>query len=369
LIIITKPQNTDDLKKKIYPPYDTANVIEATVGILSNENTIKLMVDAGIKEETDQRRLFNICKDSPILTIMVAKLYLEGVEPAKMTQEEIVSISLDKTLDRLRDQGKQKHLDFLDILSAISPISIRADSTHQKIAKYLKIEIGDENQIIQDLVTEGIITIRGGKLRIVPGLLADYILHKKCYDKKGRPTGYHKSIIQDFMNIAPKNIINNLSVIEYKAGTDKDLLSDFADEIIKLIPTADNIQRLNILEMFDTFAYYRALDTLEIIDQILKNPQPVTKIEVKSWGEHSYTNEMVQDKLPNLLSNAAHMLEALPTSLNLLKEIALKEKREQFLGRSAHEKLKELCKIKYERDIWVSNEKNMFYYSEICYPH
>jgi hypothetical protein len=78
---------------------------------------------------------------------------------------------------------------------------------------------------------------------------------------------------------------------------------------------------------------------------------------------------MVQDKLPNLLSNAAHMLEALPTSLNLLKEIALKEKREQFLGRSAHEKLKELCKIKYERDIWVSNEKNMFYYSEICYPH
>jgi hypothetical protein len=365
LLILCKPQNTGDIKKKIYPPYDTANVIEATVGTLSNEDTIKSMVDAGIKEETDQRRLFRICKDSPVLTIMAAKLYLEGVEPAKMSQEEIVSISLDKTLDRLRDQGKQKHLDFLDILSAISPISIRADSTHQKIAEYLKIVIGDENQIIQDLVTEGIITTRGGKLRIIPGLLADHILYKKCYDNKGQPTGYHQSIIQDFMTIAPENIINNLSAIEYKAGNDKDLLSDFADEIIKLMPTADNIQRLNILELLDTFAYYRPFDILEIIDQIIKNPQPDTISNDKNWGEMTFTHDMVQDKLPTLLSNASYTLDALPSSLNLLKIIALEEKREQFLGRSAHEKLKEICKIKYERDIWIRNEKNMFYYSEI----
>jgi len=343
LIIITKTQNTDDIKKIIYPPYDKANVIETGVERLSNEETIKLMADVGIKEETDQRRLFGICKDSPTLTIMAAKLYTEGVEPGKMSQEEIISISLDKALDPLREQGKQKHLGFLEILSSILPISIRADDIHQKIAKKLKIEKNEESQIIQDLINEGIISTRGGKLRIVPGLLSDHTLHRKCYDDKGQPTGYHKELIEDFMKAAPENLINNLSAIEYKAGTEKDLLADFADEIIQFIPKADNKQRLNILEVLDTFAYYRALDILVIIDQILKNPQPDTKIEVKSWGEQTYTNEIVQDKLPSLLSNAAHTLEALPTALNLLKEIALKEKREQFFGRSAHEKLKEIC--------------------------
>ncbi len=365
LIIITKLQHSDDIKKIIYPPYDKANVIETVIGMLSGEDTLKLMADAGIKEETDQRRLFGICKDSPTLTIMAAKLYSEGVEPAKMSQEEIISITLNKSLNRLREQGKLKHLGFVEILSAISPISIRADDIHQKIAKKLKIESDEENQIIQDLITEGIISARGGKLRIVPSLLADYILHKKCYDDKGQPTGYHKELLRDFMIVAPENLINNLSAIEYKAGTEKDLLLDFAEEIISLMPTADNIQRINILEVLDTFAYYRQIDTLEIIDQILKNPQPDIKAKDKFWGELTVTNEMVQDKFPNLLENAAHTLEALPTSLKLLKEIALKEKREHFFGKSAHEKLKEICKVKYERDVWVSNEKKMFYYSEI----
>jgi hypothetical protein len=365
LIIITKLQNIDDIKKTIYPPYDKANVIETIVGMLSGEDTLKLMADAGIKEETDQRRLFGICKDSPTLTIMAAKLYTEGVEPGRMSQEEIISITLNKSLDRLKQQGKIKHLGFLEILSAISPISVRADNIHQKIAEKLKIEQFAESQIIQDLITEGIISTRGGKLRIVPGLLSDYILHSKCYDGKGQPTGYHRQLIDDFMTAAPENLVNNLSAIEYKAGTEKDLLTDFAEEIIEFISKANNIQRLNILEMLDTFAYYRSFDTLEIIDQILKYPQLDIKAKDKFWGELTVTNEMVQDKLPSLLSNAAHTLEASPTALNLLKEIALKEKSEHFFGKSAHEKLKEICKVKYERDVWVSKEKNMFYYSEI----
>lgn len=365
VIILTKPQSLDALKKSMFPQYGIQQVVETSIGQLSNQETLNLLSDLRVKEEDDQRRLFPVCKDAPMLTIMAVNLFREGTPPERMSQEEVVSKTLDKSLDGLRKDNKTKHLRFLEILSAISPVDIRDENIHNIIASVIKIDVEEEKEIVQDLLKEELIETRGAKIRITPDILSDHILNSKCFDGQGRPTGFHKKIIEEFLNVASKQVITNFAEAEFKSKTGKTLLDDFTEDIVNSAPKANNVQRMSTLTVLDEFSYYRPLDALEIIEKMMKNPQPGMTYEDKLWGQVAVTTEMVTQRIPLLLKKTAYTLEALPTALNLLKEIALKEEmKKQRLGDSANEILKQICSLEYGRDIWIKEEEKRFYYNE-----
>ena len=362
IVMITKPQFLNDLKKKIFPPYSDKNVIERQLGKLSSNETLQLMDYLGIKDQIDKRALFPKCEESPMLTVMTAFLFRAGIHPEKMSQDKVLATYLDKSLDNLRKNQKSNHLSFMEILAAVYPIPIRDENIHQKISDVLKIEIDGERQIIQDLLNEGLVEQKGGKLKITPGILAERLLESKCFDLNGNPTGFHTKIIRDFMALTAKQVINNISAIEYTSQ--KSLLDDFAQDLTNFIKTANNLERLNILETLADFSYFRPFDTLEIINEIIRNPQPETEHHDKIFGKWNIAHKTVLEKLPSLLEKTAENLESLKGSLDILKDLALKEEKKYRLDTSAYEKLKAICKFEYGKDLWIREDQNLFYYYE-----
>jgi hypothetical protein len=190
LILLARQDSIDSLKKLVFPQYEEKQVIERSLGKLSNEETLNLLKELGVKEEIDQRMMFNICKDSPMLAVMAVKLFKEGISPEHLSQEEIIRKTLDKALDGLRAEHKTNHIKFLEILSAVAPISIRDEKIQEKVAGIMGVSTEEIGEIIQDLIKDGLIETRAGKIRITPDMLADHILNSKCYDDKGQPTGF-----------------------------------------------------------------------------------------------------------------------------------------------------------------------------------
>ena len=364
LILLTKPGSVDALKKLIFPQYEGKQVIERTLGKLSNEETLKLLRDLSIKEEIEQRMMFNICKDSPMLAVMAVKLFKEGIHPEYLSAEEIIRTTLDKTLDGLRAEHKTEHIKFLEILSAISPVGIRDEKLQEKMAGVMGIKIEEEREIIQDLIRDGLIETRGGKIRITPDMLSDHILNSKCYDSAGEPTGFHDKMIQDFSDTALKQVVRNIAQAEFKSKTGKTLLDDLTEGIINLAPKATNVQRINILDVLEELSYYRPLDCLNAISQMVKNPQPDMIVDDKIWGKLPITNEMVTQKLPLILRDVTYKPEALPAALEILKDLALKENLKRAMGHSAYDVLTQICRLEYGRDIWVREEERRFYYND-----
>lgn len=364
LILLAKPDSIDSLKKMVFPQYEEKQVIERSLSKLSNEETVNLLKELGVAEEIDQRMMFNICKDSPMLAVMAVKLFREGIRPEHLSQEEIIRKTLDKALDGLRAEHKANHIKFLEILSAVAPISIRDEKIQEKIAGVMGISIEEIKEIIQDLIKEGLIETRAGKIRITPDMLADHILNSKCYDNKGEPTGFHQKIIQDFSDTALKQVIRNIAQTEFKSKTGKTLLDDFSEELISLAPKANNVQRINILDILEEFSYYRPLDSLEAIDQMMKNPQPDMTVKEKFWGDIPVTGDMVTQKIPRILTDVRYRMEALPKALEILKDLALKDKMKKLMGTSAFDVLNEICKLEYGRDVWIREEEKRFYYND-----
>ncbi|AKB75100.1 hypothetical protein MSLAZ_1839 [Methanosarcina lacustris Z-7289] len=317
--------------------FDTREIEEISeVGELKRKEKEELGKSIlGSKHHQYLEPLIKVAKDSTIVLVIGAKLIAENkVQPALLEQDQefqdtvfrrfkediisgVISEDLDATFCR----------DLLYIISILSPIQ-KDKEFIEKTSEYLKVNKSKLNRSIDTLEKGRVLHRVGSKLRITPDVLSDHILHNSCITSDGYSTGYSQEIFEAFGEIYLKNILENLSELDWRVtrqSRETDLLVEIWDNIEEEFKSSSNVDRAILLEKLEKVAYFQPQRTLNLIKYAINNP--LNKSERDCSPFYEFTHEDVLGKIPSLLKNISYSYNFgyLQQSCELLWKLAEKE--------------------------------------------
>lgn len=287
----------------------------------------------GSKHHQYLEPLIRVAKDSTIVLVLGAQLIAEDkVQPALLEQDQefqetvfrrfkediisgVISEDLDATFCR----------DLLSIISILSPIR-EENEFIERVAKYLQVKKSKLKGAIDTLKRGKVLYPVGSKLRITPDVLSDHILHNSCVTSDGYSTGYSQEIFEAFGDTYLKNILENLSELDWRVARqnkETDLLVEIWNNIEEKFKNSSNFDRAILLEKLGNVAYFQPQRTLRLIRYAINNP--INKSEKDFTPLYEFTHEDVLRKIPPLLKNISYNFEYISQSCELLWDLTKKE--------------------------------------------
>lgn len=278
IIIVTRPSGCNSVEECLrnYPQNETIELKP-----LSKEDSIEL--SKTILKERKQDYAEVICKkaNGNTLVIVIASELLQNDQLKSPLIED--GTFRNKVLDKLLfelisidDRG----IDFKNLLattSALSPIerksAIELLSQDFGIGKYLL------EQIFDDLETHGFVVEIGNRLRIVPDILADYILWRQAINSKGQSSGFIERLYEKYGENYLGNILINISELEYDHST-QNLSAILWNAIDRKLanPTLKELQY--VLQTIEPVSYLSPQKAYEIVEALLTG-----NIKIQDKGE------------------------------------------------------------------------------------
>lgn len=279
--------------------------------------------------------LINVAKDSTLVLVVGGKLVAKNeIDPNLLERnsefhrvvfdkfQEVITGDIDDKLD------KELSKNILSLISVLSPIHPEKTEFKKSASKFLKIEESKLIRSIGILEESGILLRRGYSLRITPDVLSDHILFDSCIAFNGQSTGYAKRIFDEFWSTFPKNILLNLSELDWRVKSENEsmnLLDEFWNIIENEFKNGSHSKRAEILKYMDQVAYRQPDRVLELIEYAIRNPFK-GEDDVKLPRGYEYTQQSVLSVLPNLLKQIAYNLDYLPRCCDILWKLGKNEK-------------------------------------------
>ncbi|MCX5706015.1 MAG: DUF4062 domain-containing protein, partial [Candidatus Omnitrophica bacterium] len=230
----------------------------------------------------------NMTKDCTLATVVACKLVNEGlVDPNVVShKEEFQRLIFDRFLEEYKgpDLSDPQTQRLLEYLAALSPTPTSDDDFRKKISDALGLPVSEVARKISFLEERGLLLRKGRLVKIVPDLLSDYILYKACIDKNDTPTNFAKEVLDKFHETHLKNILFNISEIEWRAKLASkkiNLLGDVWKQIKEEFRDAPIYLRLKIIDEIEQAAVFQPQHALEIVDIAIRVP-PSTKLPEES---------------------------------------------------------------------------------------
>jgi len=298
-------------------------VKQLTTNLLSDKNPAVISI---ISEMT---------KDCPLATIVACNLINDGhINPNTLPgKEEFQRIIFDRFLEEFKgknfsDLQTQRLLEYI---SALSPMVPSDNEFRKSMSEILNIPISEIARRVSALEERGLLLRKGRLVKIVPDLLSDYILYQACIDKQNVSTNFATEIIEAFHEIYLKNILFNISEIEWRAKISSkpiDLLGDVWKEIKEDFRKSPIYGRMKILDEIEKAAIFQPQHVLEIIDIVIKEPSTAKIPEDNILSSLEWSNDSVLEKLPKVLRRIAYNIEYFEKSCDILWDLGKKETRE-----------------------------------------
>lgn len=336
LIVSARPLGREKINYNLSRnvPIDQVETFE--LGDLDQDQTTELVKN--LLSNKDPRviaAISNMTKDCTLATVVACNLVNEGlVDPNAMSQkEEFQRLIFDRFLEEykgpsLSDPQTQRLLEYI---GALSPTATSDDGFRKIISDALGISVSEIAQKISLLEERGLLLRKGRLVKIVPDLLSDYILYRACIDKNDIPTNFAKEVLDKFHETHLKNILFNISEIEWRAKLSSkkiNLLGDVWKQIKEDFTDAPIYLRLKIIDEIEQAAVFQPQHALEIVDIAIKVP-PSTKLpDEPILRQIEWSNSRVLEKLPKLLRQTAYNLDYFEASCDRLWNLGKIETRE-----------------------------------------
>lgn len=336
LIISARPLGKEKINYSLSRnvPLDQVEIFE--LGDLDLDQTIELV--KSLLTSKDPRivsAISNMTKDCPLATVVACNLVNGGrIDPNVISQkEEFQRLIFDRFLEEYKgpDLSDPQTQRLLEYLAALSPTTTSDDDFRKKISDALGVPVSDVARKISLLEERDLLLRKGRLVKIVPDLLSDYILYQACIDKNDIPTNFAKEVLDKFHETHLKNILFNISEIEWRAKLSSkklNLLGDAWKQIKEEFRNAPIYLRLKIIDEIEQAAVFQPQHALEIVD-IAINVPPSTKLpDEPILRQLEWSNDRVLDKLPKLLRQIAYNIDYFEASCDLLWSLGKKEARE-----------------------------------------
>ena len=316
--------------------------------------------------------LAQIGRDTPLIAAMVIDSLNKGLDLRDLTtKDKLVELTFESYLNDIFSKhlprSDKRHRKLLDWLSGIASIDTEDNRIRDKLAEILKVEPYEIEQYRDDLRAYGLLLQFGRKQRVFPDVLSDYILRKASFLSDGRPSSFHKSLLDEFLPLLPIKVIINLARVENNAG-ERSLLDTYVASLKADAKGGDNAVREHILDQMEGISYFRPDDATDIFNIILDNPKEDYVKRYTGWTS-TRTHQDVVKKIAKEVQKTVNTLSGFMKTLEIARKLLLMENLELPNYDSPQELLKRMAgfqtskpsvfqiKVLEEFEVWEKQDK------------
>jgi transcriptional regulator with XRE-family HTH domain len=288
---------------------------------------------------TAAKDIARLTLDCPLFTVIGAQVVAKENVHLELAKNEDVfrSTLLGKFHDIIAgDIGSRSDAEsikkLLKILALVQPFHPEDVSIAQVVERVEGLGLSEVNRLLRLLTEAGVLFKRGGKYRLSPDLLADYIIEKACIGENGKSTGYAERVFDAVSNAHIEHLLVNLGKLDWRRANGDPSNSRLLDGVWqKLKPSSDHSDPH--ISAVTAVAYYQPGRTLDFAEHLIR--------------EGTYLRD-----LPNLIKHAAYNFEHLPRACECLWELGRCDDRElhQHPGHAIRI-LSELCAVEPNKPI------------------
>ena len=316
--------------------------------------------------------LAQIGRDTPLIAAMMIDSLNKGLDLRDLTtKDKLVELTFESYLNDIFSKhlprSDKRHRKLLDWLSGIASIDTEDNRVRDKLAEILKVEPYEIEQYRDDLRAYGLLLQFGRKQRVFPDVLSDYILRKACFLSDGRPSSFHKSLLDDFLPLLPIKVVINLARVENITG-EKSLLDEHVASLKIQAQEGDNAVREDILDQMEGISYFRPDDATQIFNIILDNPKEDSVKHYTGWTS-TRTHQDVVKKIAKESQRTVNTLSGFMKTLEIVHKLLLMDDLDLPNHDSPQELLKRMTgfqtskpsvfqiKVLEEFEVWEKEDK------------
>jgi len=259
------------------------------------------------------RQLFAATHDCTMVTVVGARLLRERRIPPGLLERDqefrdtVLARFRDVVLGRVPDSVDQDLARrVLELVSALQPINPDAEAFRAAAATFVGVRMSELARTLDSLETAGILVRRGFSVRIVPDVLADYVLGNVCLTSRGEPTGFADELFSAFGAVSFDSLLANLGEVDWRirssSGSPTPLLDNIWTAFESRYREADNMERQRLMGMLRGVAAYQPERTLSLAEWTVANPA----VDGPDSGFVINRNEAVIWMLPKLIEDCAY---------------------------------------------------------------
>ena len=295
LVLSTRPGGSTRLTQEISRHFDQARIlVMPELQELTRVQALALAAEVlGSHHSRFSEHLIQLSGNSPLVIVAGGRLIAsERVNPAELTTLETFRRAVfDKFLDELQLNGPSFPISpprpILDLIAALGPVDVNGDLFLQRAEVILGRRSDEILATLDALARVGILTQRGRPVRVLPDVLADFLLEQRCI---GQPSSLTTRYADQVYSIFGRDffgpLMRNLSELDWRLGRDGyglDLLVNIWTDIRTRFSTADEYGRQKILTDLSAAAVYQPAQVLNLVDLALANPVQTDDGSLPGW--------------------------------------------------------------------------------------
>lgn len=275
----------------------------------------------------------DLTRDCPLATVLGAHVvasdgrHFELAKNEGTFRETLLAKFYDVAAGTIGESGDREPIrKLLRVLALLQPFNAEDPSVLETIGKVEGLEPHQVARLIRVLNEGGILFRRGGRFRISPDLLADYIIEQTCIAHDGASTGYGERVFDATGDALLENLVVNLGKLDWRRSNGDASSSVLLDGVwAKLVPTQEYSDPH--IKAVSGVAFYQPLRALEFVSAQVR------------------TGTFLRD-LPPILKRVAYNLKYLPEVCETLWHLGQDDIRETNPHpEHAMRILRELCEV------------------------
>jgi len=245
--------------------------------------------------------------DSPLFTVIAAELVASGqADPRLLADDETArSFLLRSFRDALFGEvgvpyDRQALRQLLDLIALIQPINADESDFRDAAAHVLGLHTDEVVRHTRTLESAGLLLRRGRLLRIVPDLLADFLVADACLDlRSGSATGYADRVRTATGGRLAQHLIQNVAKLDWRVTRAKDVATRVLDQIWSDLSTEflelRIVQRAALLRDLADISYYQPRRAIDLARILLVNPtdEPGDPLLLPRAIDYKYVTEEI----------------------------------------------------------------------------
>ncbi len=354
IIITTRPSGLNFIQETLR---DYNAVEPISLAPLSRDDSIELAKSILKEKKQDYAKaIYRASRGNTLVIVMASELIQNDILDGALIED---SIFQDKVLDKILvelENIDDKSLNLKELLATIAGLSplIYEASTIELLSKFFNIENHDFESILDDFQKHGFIIRIGNRLRVVPDILADYILLKHSINLSKEPTGFIEKLLEKYGKSYLGNLLANISELEYQSSAK---LSDGIWASINKNTENCNIKELcSILETIKPVAYLTPDKVYEIVTKVLKGEIRVKIDNSKNSG--AYEIRRIANLIISILGELGKRAEFTKRACLELWKISTEQNYLKFLDNFSENPFSSFKKLtSFDNNNWFSVQK------------
>jgi len=280
-----------------------------------------------------------LTRDCPLATVIGAqvvarqKVHIELAKNENAFRTTLMSRFRDVVAGGIGHRGDAEPIKkVLRVLALVQPFHPEDRALLKAVERIEGLKDHEVSRLIRLLIEAGVIFKRGGRYRLSPDVLADYIIENECIGHGGHSTGYAERLFETANGPQIEAILLNLGKLDWRRSNGDPSNSRLLDGVWRLLKPTDEYGDPHV-KAVGAVAFYQPTRALDFAEGLIREGKFLHGVS-------------------NVVRNAAYNFTCLPRACTNLWELGRNDRRE--LGphpEHAIRVLNEMCSIELNKPI------------------